>query len=426
MDEWPGVTGPRVLPAYGRERASEGGVEVYTNQRTTTSSYARWFRTLRKEHACSSRKRWVRAVRVCTCEMSAAHAAMDALDALGAVPKSASQLFSFATNAGTVTEEFVRPRVFFDLQIGGRRAGRIVMELFSDIVPRTAENFRCLCTGERGAGAKTGRALHYKNMIFHRVIKGFMMQGGDFQHMNGTGGESIYGGKFEDENFTLLHSGPGILSMANSGKNTNGSQFFVTFKKTEHLNDKHVVFGKVVEGIELVSKPLAFGPTASYATVPARVPNPPPLPTDRRAGRLSECPNARAPAVPRRPHRCTPSSTATLVRTTGRSRRSSSQSAASSRGSWSRWRRRRARTKVTPLRRRLRPRRPRRLSTARRTRAARARSAAARGSGRRRRARSGQNTPRRVRSGGAGRACRCRGVFAIRLGTAVKTAWLGL
>ena len=169
-----------------------------------------------------------------------------------AAAKSASQIYSFAENAGTADSSHVNPRVFFDLQIGGRRAGRLVIELFADVVPRTAENFRCLCTGERGLGHKTGKALHLKNTIFHRVIKGFMMQGGDFQNMNGTGGESIYGGKFEDENFTMMHNGAGVLSMANAGKNTNGSQFFITFKKTEHLDGKHVVFGRVVDGMKLV------------------------------------------------------------------------------------------------------------------------------------------------------------------------------
>jgi len=170
-----------------------------------------------------------------------------------AAPKSASQLFSYAENANTVAADAVpHPRCFMDLQIGGRRAGRLVFELFSDVVPKTAENFRCLCTGERGLGLKTNKALHFKNTVFHRVIKGFMMQGGDFQNLNGTGGESIYGGKFEDENFVMMHNGGGILSMANAGKNTNGSQFFITFRKAEHLDGKHVVFGRVVEGLSLV------------------------------------------------------------------------------------------------------------------------------------------------------------------------------
>ena len=161
---------------------------------------------------------------------------------------------SFAENAGTADESHVNPRVFMDLQIGGRRAGRLVIELFADVVPRTCENFRALCTGERGLARKSGKALHFKNTLFHRVIKGFMMQGGDFQNFNGTGGESIYGGKFEDENFVNIHNGAGVLSMANAGKNTNGSQFFITFRKTEHLDGKHVVFGRVVEGMELVKE----------------------------------------------------------------------------------------------------------------------------------------------------------------------------
>jgi len=173
---------------------------------------------------------------------------------MDAAAKTASELFTFKENANTDDGSYHNPRVFFDVQIGMKKAGRIVIELFADIVPKTAENFRCLCTGERGVGRVSGKALHYKNTIFHRVIKGFMMQGGDFANMNGTGGESVYGGKFEDENLDMRHTGPGILSMANAGKNTNGSQFFVTFKKAEHLDGKHVVFGKVVEGMKVVQE----------------------------------------------------------------------------------------------------------------------------------------------------------------------------
>jgi len=167
-------------------------------------------------------------------------------------PRSAAQLFSFKENANTADETYHNPRVFFDMQIGAKRVGRLVMELFADVVPKTAENFRCLCTGERGVGMNTAKALHFKNTFFHRIIQGFMMQGGDFSNMNGTGGESIYGGKFEDENFTMMHNGAGILSMANAGRNSNGSQFFITFRKTEHLDGKHVVFGRVVEGMPIV------------------------------------------------------------------------------------------------------------------------------------------------------------------------------
>lgn len=126
---------------------------------------------------------------------------------------------------------------------------RVEFELFSNICPRTAENFRALCTGEKGEG-KTGKALHYKGCGFHRLIKGFMLQGGDFTAGNGTGGESIYGNKFDDEDFSIGHQTTGLLSMANAGPNTNGSQFFITFKETPWLDGKHTVFGQVSKGIE--------------------------------------------------------------------------------------------------------------------------------------------------------------------------------
>ncbi|WOG83647.1 hypothetical protein DCAR_0102824 [Daucus carota subsp. sativus] len=137
------------------------------------------------------------------------------------------------------------PLVFMDISMDGAPAERIVFELFADVVPRTAENFRALCTGEKGVGSSTGKPLHFKGTVFHRIIKGFMAQ---------LLFVLIHNIFFADENFKMDHSGPGLLSMANGGPNTNGSQFFITFKRAPHLDGKHVVFGKVVKGMDIVKK----------------------------------------------------------------------------------------------------------------------------------------------------------------------------
>ena len=137
------------------------------------------------------------------------------------------------------------PIVYMDLKYNDNsESKRVEFELFKNVVPKTVENFKALCTGEKGFG--------FKNSIFHRIIKDFMMQGGDFTNANGTGGKSIYGNKFDDENFNIEHSKRGLLAMANSGKNTNGSQFYITFKETPWLNGKHVVFGRVIKGMDII------------------------------------------------------------------------------------------------------------------------------------------------------------------------------
>mmetsp|Transcript_31374 Transcript_31374/g.73196 ORF Transcript_31374/g.73196 Transcript_31374/m.73196 type:complete len:362 (+) Transcript_31374:155-1240(+) len=152
-----------------------------------------------------------------------------------------------------VPEAANRPRVFMDIAIDGTPAGRMVFELYNDVNPRTVENFRSLCTGQRGMGRR-GLPLSFKGSPFHRIIPNFMVQGGDITHGDGTGGESIYGQTFPDENLTLQHTLPGVLSMANSGKNTNGSQFFICTKACPHLDGKHVVFGRILEGLDVLTK----------------------------------------------------------------------------------------------------------------------------------------------------------------------------
>eukprot|EP01061_Rhynchopus_euleeides_P006272 TRINITY_DN1533_c1_g1_i1.p1 TRINITY_DN1533_c1_g1~~TRINITY_DN1533_c1_g1_i1.p1 ORF type:complete len:292 (+),score=139.64 TRINITY_DN1533_c1_g1_i1:49-876(+) len=158
-------------------------------------------------------------------------------------------------------------KVFFDVKIGEAEPERITFGLYGKTVPKTVENFRALCTGEKGEG-KCGKPLHYKGSSFHRIINQFMCQGGDFTNGDGTGGESIYGEKFDDENFKIKHTKEGLLSMANSGPATNGSQFFITTVETPHLDGRHVVYGEVLEGFDIVKKMEAVGSGSGSTTVP--------------------------------------------------------------------------------------------------------------------------------------------------------------
>ena len=178
-------------------------------------------------------------------------------------------IFALACLAAAQPNQEVTTKVAFTLSVDGDEVGDVTFGLFGKVVPKTAENFKVLCTGEQGTGV-SGVPLHFKGSIFHRIIPNFMIQGGDFTRGDGTGGESIYGRKFEDENFKIKHF-KGALSMANSGKNTNGSQFFITTAGTPWLDGKHVVFGKIMENQDLIDKIESYGSSSGRTSAEVKI-----------------------------------------------------------------------------------------------------------------------------------------------------------